>query len=177
MITLPSLDALAQAGPSPVPEDSFEHRLKADEAYRIGPAPVGVFTLAERTRLQQVVLPRLPLLLGRDRRPERQHVVEHRPQRPEVAAVIDRLATLATGHEAPLVREAAAASLGAIGHPAGLPAILHACDDKPQIRRRAVLALAPFSGEGVEAAIDHALTDRDWQVRQAAEDLRRAERA
>ena len=89
--------------------------------------------------------------------------------------VISRLATLATGHEAPLVREAAAAALGAIGHPAGLAAILHACGDKPQIRRRAVLALAPFDGPEVAAAIDRALTDRDWQVRQAAEDLRRAE--
>ena len=29
----------------------------------------------------------------------------------------------------------------------------------------------------VEAAIDRALEDRDWQVRQAAEDLRRAEGA
>jgi hypothetical protein len=37
-----------------------------------------------------------------------------------------------------------------------------------------VLALAPFSGVEVEAAIDRALEDRDWQVRQAAEDLRRA---
>ena len=89
-------------------------------------------------------------------------------------AVIERLAALATDHEAPLVREAAAASLGAIGHPAGLAAILHACSDKPQIRRRAVLALAPFEGAEVDAAIDRALTDRDWQVRQAAEDLRRA---
>jgi hypothetical protein len=41
------------------------------------------------------------------------------------------------------------------------------------VRRRAVLALAPFDGPEVEAAIDKALTDRDWQVRQAAEDLRR----
>jgi hypothetical protein len=37
-----------------------------------------------------------------------------------------------------------------------------------------VLALAPFDGPDVEAALDRALTDRDWQVRQAAEDLRRA---
>ncbi|NDI00409.1 MAG: hypothetical protein EBY57_01135 [Actinobacteria bacterium] len=36
-----------------------------------------------------------------------------------------------------------------------------------------VLALAPFSGPEIEAAIDTALTDRDWQVRQSAEDLRR----
>ena len=89
--------------------------------------------------------------------------------------VVQRLASLTIDHDAPLVREAAAAALGAIGHPAGLPAILHACQDKPQIRRRAVLALAPFDGPEVTAAIERALTDRDWQVRQAAEDLRRAE--
>jgi len=88
--------------------------------------------------------------------------------------VIARLSALAVDAEAPLVREASAAALGAIGHPAGLPAILHACTDKPHIRRRAVLALAPFEGAEVDAAIEHALTDRDWQVRQAAEDLRRA---
>jgi hypothetical protein len=40
------------------------------------------------------------------------------------------------------------------------------------VRRRAVLALAPFDGPEVDAAIDAALEDRDWQVRQAAEDLR-----
>ena len=43
--------------------------------------------------------------------------------------------------------------------------------DKPAVRRRAVLALAPFEGEDVEAALRRALEDRDWQVRQAAEDL------
>jgi hypothetical protein len=37
-----------------------------------------------------------------------------------------------------------------------------------------VLSLAPFTGTEVEAAIEAALTDRDWQVRQAAEDLRDA---
>jgi HEAT repeat protein len=89
-------------------------------------------------------------------------------------SVVARLADLAIHADPPLVREAAAAALGAIGHPAGLPAILHACSDKPHIRRRAVLALAPFEGDEVEAAIERALTDRDWQVRQAAEDLRRA---
>jgi HEAT repeat protein len=89
-------------------------------------------------------------------------------------ATVSRLADLAVTSTEPLVREAAAAALGAIGHPAGLPAILHACTDKPHIRRRAVLALAPFDGPEVDAAIERALTDRDWQVRQAAEDLRRA---
>jgi hypothetical protein len=35
-----------------------------------------------------------------------------------------------------------------------------------------VIALAPFSGPDVDAALTAALEDRDWQVRQAAEDLR-----
>jgi hypothetical protein len=33
-----------------------------------------------------------------------------------------------------------------------------------------VIALAPFDGEEVTGALEKALTDRDWQVRQAAED-------
>jgi hypothetical protein len=33
------------------------------------------------------------------------------------------------------------------------------------------LALAPFDGPEVTAALEKALLDRDWQVRQAAEDL------
>jgi HEAT repeat protein len=85
-----------------------------------------------------------------------------------------RLMALATDADDPLVREAAAAALGAIGDERGLPAILTACSDKPHVRRRAVLALAPFVGDEVEAAIERAAADRDWQVRQAAEDLRRA---
>jgi len=71
----------------------------------------------------------------------------------------------------PLVREAATASLGAIGDIRGLPAVLRACTDKPAIRRRAVLALAPFEGSDVDAALENALTDRDWQVRQNAQDM------
>ena len=89
-------------------------------------------------------------------------------------ATLSRLIDLTTGADDALVREAAAAALGAIGDERGLPAILAACHDKPPVRRRAVLALAPFDGPEVEAAIDRALTDRDWQVRQSAEDLRRA---
>lgn len=84
---------------------------------------------------------------------------------------VDRLVGLATGHDDALVREAAVAALGAIGDEAGLPAILAACGDKPAVRRRAVLALAPFDGPDVEAALRAARDDRDWQVRQAAEDL------
>jgi hypothetical protein len=37
-----------------------------------------------------------------------------------------------------------------------------------------VLALAPFDGDEVDAALQAALADRDWQVRQAAEDVSRA---
>lgn len=87
-------------------------------------------------------------------------------------AILDRLIELTSLHDDPLVREASVAALGAIGDERGLPAILQACEDKPAIRRRAVLALAPFSGAEVDAAIDKALHDRDWQVRQSAEDIR-----
>ena len=81
------------------------------------------------------------------------------------------LSAVATGHDDPLCREAAVAALGAIGDPRGLPAILAATSDKPAIRRRATLALAPFDGPEVDEALERALSDRDWQVRQAAEDL------
>ena len=82
---------------------------------------------------------------------------------------VARLGELATGHSNPLVREAAVAALGAIGHPGGLDAILAATTDRVAVRRRAVLALAPFDGPEVEAAIHRASQDRDWQTRDAAE--------
>ncbi len=63
------------------------------------------------------------------------------------------------------------AALGAIGDPMHLAPVLAATRDRPAIRRRAVLALAAFEGPDVEAAIQRALTDTDWQVRQAAQDL------
>lgn len=85
--------------------------------------------------------------------------------------VVTLLGAIATTHDDALVREAAVAALGAIGDDAGLPAILAATTDKPAIRRRAVLALAPFDGPEVDAALERALQDRDWQVRQAAQDL------
>lgn len=88
--------------------------------------------------------------------------------------VLERLIELAGSSEVALVREAAVAALGAIGDERGLPAIIAGCADLPAVRRRAVLALAPFDGDDVEATIERALVDRDWQVRQAAEDLRRA---
>jgi len=90
--------------------------------------------------------------------------------------VLERLVTLAGTHDDALVREAAVAALGAIGDERGLPAILAGCADKPAVRRRAVLALAPFDGPQVDEALRRALNDRDWQVRQAAEDLLSPER-
>jgi HEAT repeat protein len=84
---------------------------------------------------------------------------------------VEPLAAVTAGAEDPLCREAAVAALGSIGDPAGLAAILAATTDKPAVRRRAVLALAPFEGAEVDAALERALSDRDWQVRQAAEDL------
>ena len=90
---------------------------------------------------------------------------------PAPAHVVAALGATATGHDDPLCREAAVAALGAIGDEAGLPAVLAATTDKPAVRRRAVIALAPFDGPAVQAALERALSDRDWQVRQAAEDL------
>jgi HEAT repeat protein len=85
--------------------------------------------------------------------------------------IVGRLIALAGHHDDALVREAAVAALGAIGDVRGLPVILQATTDRATVRRRAVLALAPFDGDEVDAALQRALDDRDWQVRQAAEDL------
>lgn len=84
---------------------------------------------------------------------------------------ISRLIEVARTHEVSICREAAVAALGAIGNDAGLPAILHAMTDRAPVRRRAVLALAPFDTVEVTNALRAALDDRDRQVRQAAEDL------
>ena len=93
---------------------------------------------------------------------------EREPAEPGAVAA---LATLAAEHTDALVREAAVAALGAIGDPAGLPVILAAMDDKATVRRRAIIALAPFEGPAVDEALARGRADRDWQVRQAAEDL------
>jgi HEAT repeat protein len=97
---------------------------------------------------------------------------EHESDRDEV---VDALIDLAANADDALVRESAVAALGAIGDLRAVDVIVAACADKPAVRRRAVLALAPFDGPEVDAAIEQALVDRDWQVRQAAEDLRRAQ--
>ena len=85
----------------------------------------------------------------------------------EIEILVDRT----TSHSEAVVREACAAALGSLGDERGLSAILAACSDKPAVRRRAILALAPFEGDEVDAALQRALEDKDWQVRQNAEDL------
>jgi HEAT repeat protein len=93
------------------------------------------------------------------------------PRRRRPREAIATLIGVAGTHEDPLCREAAVAALGSIGHSDGLAAVLAATVDKPAVRRRAVIALAAFDGPEVEAALERARADRDWQVRQAAEDL------
>ncbi len=84
------------------------------------------------------------------------------------------LCALSANHDDSRCREAAVAALGAIGDPAGLDAILDRLGDKPQVRRRVVVALAAFDGPGVDAALEQCRADHDWQVRQAVELLERS---
>lgn len=86
----------------------------------------------------------------------------------EVIAALDQVGR---HHEISICREAAIAALGAIGSIDGLATILAGLTDRAPVRRRAVLALAPFDTPEVTAALTAALDDRDRQVRQAAEDL------
>ena len=94
-------------------------------------------------------------------------VVDAAPNRR--STVVAALERMAADHEDPLCRESAVAALGSLGH--GLPTVLAATRDVATVRRRAVIALANFEGPDVDAALTRATEDRDWQVRQAAEDL------
>lgn len=91
-------------------------------------------------------------------------------ERHDRGAVSD-LARVSVDHHDTRCREAAVAALGAIGDASGLPAVLRALGDKPTVRRRATVALAAFDGPEVEAALQRAAHDRDWQVREVAEIL------
>lgn len=91
--------------------------------------------------------------------------------KPSTAPIVLSLCAVATTHEESLCRESAIAALGSIGADAGVTAILRGLEDKAPVRRRAVLALAPFDEPRVRTALETATTDRDRQVRQAAEDL------
>ena len=84
---------------------------------------------------------------------------------------VDALVATARTHGDPLCRESAVAALGSIGDPRSLDAVIEALDDRVAVRRRAAVALAAFDDPRADAALRRCLADRDWQVRQAAEDL------
>ena len=68
------------------------------------------------------------------------------------------------------IAEAAVASLGAIGDERAAPVLLDlVLTGRPQVRRRAVVALTAFDGREVEAAIGAARNDRNPMVREVAE--------
>jgi HEAT repeat protein len=89
----------------------------------------------------------------------------------EIASAVGALARVATTHADALCRESAVAALGVLGLNDGLAAVLQATTDVAAVRRRAVIALSNYEGEEVSQALQVALSDRDWQVRQAAEDV------
>ena len=89
----------------------------------------------------------------------------------EISEAVPMLMRVVKDHNDPLCRETAVAALGNIGDDRSRVTIINALNDSVQIRRRALIALANFSGADVRQAIQDRLTDRDWQVRQAAEDL------
>jgi hypothetical protein len=86
---------------------------------------------------------------------------------------VDQLCVIATSHDDARCRESAIAALGAIGDDRARPAILAALDDKPPVRRRAIVALSNFEGPDIDAALERAAEDRDWQVRAAVNQLGR----
>jgi HEAT repeat protein len=88
----------------------------------------------------------------------------------KATAAVDRLVTLA-GDGPELCREAAVATLGAIGDRRALPAVLAALEDRPAVRRRAAVALAAFDDPAADDGLRRAAADRDWQVRHVAEEL------
>ena len=86
---------------------------------------------------------------------------------------VERLCEVAIGHDDARCREAAVAALGAIGDDRGRAAVLGALEDKAPVRRRAIVALTNFEGADIDAALERAGQDRDWQVRAAVDQLRR----
>jgi HEAT repeat protein len=83
------------------------------------------------------------------------------------------LCKVATSHDDARCRESAVAALGAIGDDRGRAAVLGALEDKPPVRRRAIVALSNFEGPDIDAALERAGEDRDWQVRAAVNQLAR----
>jgi HEAT repeat protein len=85
---------------------------------------------------------------------------------------VDPLCVAARTHDDARVREAAIAALGVLGDDRARSTIIEALSDKAPIRRRAIVALANYEGPDIEAALDGAGEDRDWQVRAAVTQLR-----
>lgn len=83
------------------------------------------------------------------------------------------LCNVAASHDDARCRESAVAALGAIGDDRGRAAVLGALEDKPPVRRRAIVALSNFEGPDIDAALERASEDRDWQVRAAVNQLAR----
>jgi HEAT repeat protein len=88
---------------------------------------------------------------------------------------VEPLCRIAREHADARCRESSIASLGAIGDDRARETIIAALRDKPPVRRRAIVALANFEGPDIEAALDTASEDRDWQVRSAVTQLRNEE--
>jgi hypothetical protein len=88
---------------------------------------------------------------------------------------VERLSEIAQHHEDARCRESAVAALGEIGDDRGRVAVLAALEDKPPVRRRAIVALSNFEGPDIDAALAKASEDRDWQVRAAVDQLTRDE--
>jgi HEAT repeat protein len=93
----------------------------------------------------------------------------------EDAAAVPALIELARTHDDARCRESAVAALGAIGDPRAVDTVIDALEDKPAIRRRAVVALVNFDDPRVDEALERARDDRDWQVRAAVDQLGIAE--
>lgn len=92
----------------------------------------------------------------------------------EFAALRERVVAaliVTTAHTDHLCRESAVAALGSIGDPSGLPAVLAACHDRANVRRRGVLALAAFDDPSATSELRRLVDDRDLQVSQAAAEL------
>lgn len=90
---------------------------------------------------------------------------------------IAALARTAVDHDDELCRESAVAALGALGaHPAAdhakvIDTLLRSLDERPPIRRRAIIGLHQFDDPAAVAAVSAALHDRDRQVRALAGEL------
>jgi HEAT repeat protein len=88
---------------------------------------------------------------------------------------VEPLVRIATNHDDARCRESAVAALGVLGDDRGRSAVLGALNDKPPVRRRAIVALSNFEGPDIDEALERASEDRDWQVRAAVDQLGRAE--